>query len=360
MLSGVLTDRKYREYINKEMIILSQDADHLIQPNSIDLPISHNVYRVQSSFLPGKSKVLDKLENLTMYHKEVDQSIILEKNNIYIIPLNIDLKLPEHIRGKTNPKSTTGRLDVFTRIITDYGKAFDEVDFGYQGKLYLEIMPRSFTIKVPRNYAFAQLRLYQGEVQLSDRELQLYYKNDPLLINNQNQAILDESYIKNGLLMSVNLKSDQKVCGYKAKRNSKVIDLFKLNHYRIDEFWELIPSCNELILEPEEFYIFHSKEKIRIPKSLCGDMKAYDVSFGELRTHYAGFFDSGFGSSNGAHIVMEVRSHDIPYLIEDSQKIYSVQLENNLEDPENLYGTELNSNYQNQELKLAKQFRMNS
>jgi dCTP deaminase len=355
---GIFSDINYEEAIGKSLYGTAQIAEQ-IQPNSIDLSISNKIYRVQSSFFPINSTVADKINELAMYEMSLNDSIVLERNNIYIIELNESLKLPLDVRGKCNPKSSTGRLDIFTRVITDYCKAFDSVDYGYSGKLYLEIMPRSFSIRVHKNQPFCQLRLSKGQSKLSDADLLDYYKENPLLFNEDEELIpASKKVINNGINMSLGLNSNDGVVGYKAKKNSQVIDLNKLKHYKISDFWEVITPSHKIILEPEEFYIFRSKERIKIPADICGDMNAYDVSLGELRTHYAGFFDSGFGLNNGSHIVMEVRSHDIPFLVEDGQRMFSVQFERNAAAPARLYGAERKSNYQNQRLKLAKQFKM--
>lgn len=358
MKKGVFSDRQYAESINK-YIFSDNNIHKCIQPNSIDLTISNKIYRVQSSFFPNNTRVEEKIDHLKMYEMDLKESLVLEKNNIYIIPLNESLKLPHNLKGRCNPKSSTGRLDIFTRIITDKCKAFDTIDYGYHGKLYLEIMPRSFSIRIQPNQSFCQLRLSTGNTKLTDADLSDFYKSTPLLFDQKNKALpLSKKIIDQGLIMSLGLNNKNSVVGYKAKRNSQVIDLNKIAHYNINDFWEPIFPQSKLILEPEEFYIFRSREKIFIPPEICGDMNAYDVSLGEVRTHYAGFFDSGFGMNNGANIVMEVRSHDIPFLVEDGQKMFSVQFEWNAEKPEMLYGLDLNSNYQNQTLKLGKQFKM--
>lgn len=357
-MRGVFADHHYEAAIG-EIIFGRPEIAEQIQPNSIDLTISDKIYRVQSSFFPTNSTVSDKINDLAMYEMTLKDSIVLERNNIYIIPLNESVKLPLDVRGKCNPKSSTGRLDIFTRVITDHCKAFDTVDYGYNGQLFLEIMPRSFSIRVHKNQPFCQLRLSSGQGKLADGDLVEYYNETPLLFNEDESPIpVSKKIIQNGLNMSLGLNSADGIVGYKAKKNSQVIDLNKIKNYSVGDFWEEILPTKKLILEPEEFYIFRSKERIKIPANICGDMNAYDVSLGELRTHYAGFFDSGFGENNGSHIVMEVRSHDIPFLVEDGQRMFSVQFEWNAASPARLYGAERKSNYQNQRLKLAKQFRM--
>lgn len=355
---GIFNDQHYASAIGNMLFGGDNLADQ-IQPNSVDLTISNKIYRVQSSFFPTNHRIEDRLQDMVMYELDLTDSIVLERHNIYIIPLNESLRLPTDVKGRCNPKSSTGRLDIFTRVITDYSKAFDKVDYGYHGPLFLEIMPRSFSVRVHPNQSFCQLRLSRGNAMLSDADLSEYYRRTPLLFDEHHQPIpLSRDVINNGLNMSLGLDMETDVIGYKAKRNSQVIDLNQIGVYDPYDFWDEIKPTQKLILEPEEFYIFRSKEKIKVPADICGDMNAYDVSLGELRTHYAGFFDSGFGIRNGAHVVMEVRSHDIPFRVDDGQKMFSVQFEWNLAEPDMLYGIDRNSNYQDQRLKLAKQFRM--
>lgn len=349
------------------------------QPNSIDLRLGTEAIRVRSSFLPESETVTEKISKLHQYTFSIREGAILEQNCVYIIPLLEEVHLPggtgsspevnqilslEPLSAKTNPKSSTGRLDIFTRVITDYSHRFEEIEPGYSGKLYLEVVPKSFPVKVKTGQRLNQLRIRHGYVSVSDEELLRIHGQDPLLLDEMGKPLqMNELKVNNGLFLSVNLMGeDGVVVGYKAKKHRNLIDLEKVNAYEVTDFWEPIyaRSDEHLILEPEAFYIFASKERCRIPVQYAAEMIAYDTGSGELRTHYAGFFDSGFGGAlkeKGARAVLEVRSHDVPFLIEDGQTFCSMRFEPNTEVPETLYGQSLNSNYQGQGLKLGKHFK---
>lgn len=362
--------------------------ENQFQPNSIDLRLGEKAYRVRCSFLPEDETVDQKLDKLSQYEFSITDGAILEPNCVYLIPLLEQLNLPshispqktlfngqkngdhyqivsgEHLSAKANPKSTTGRLDVFTRVITDYSHRFEEIRSGYKGGLYLEVVPKSFPIRVKTGHRLNQLRIRHGDTLLSDQDILRTHSSDPLLFHESGQALsLDDLKVNSGLFLSVNLHGEKgQVVGYKAKKHRDYIDLDNINHYEVSEFWEPIYAQhdNHLILEPEAFYIFASKERCRIPKELAAEMIAYDTGSGELRTHYAGFFDSGFGGKvedKGARAVLEVRSHDVPFLIEDGQTFCSMKFEPNTEVPHFVYGDDIKSNYQGQELRLGKHFK---
>lgn len=391
---GILPVQKLKELVGAGFISGSKDhpiEDNQFQPNSIDLRLGERAYRVRSSFLPENESVNQKIEKLLQYSFSIEDGAVLEPNCVYIIPLLESLNLPqshysndkvpgsgsekegvrlisnENLSAKANPKSTTGRLDIFTRVITDYSHRFEEIEPGYKGKLYLEVVPKSFPIRVRTGNRLNQLRLRHGLQVLSDEELLRVHGADPLLFHSDGTPLpMDKVKVNNGLFMSVNLQAESDdILGYKAKKHRDLIDLDKINHYEISDFWEPIYATNEdhLILEPEAFYIFASRERCRIPKHLAAEMIAYDTGSGELRTHYAGFFDSGFGGAvtdKGARAVLEVRSHDVPFLIEDGQTFCSMRFEPNMENPDFVYGSSIKSNYQGQGLKLGKHFKQPS
>lgn len=389
---GILPVQKLK--VLAEAGIVYADADHSIQdnqfqPNSIDLRLGEKAYRVRCSFLPEDETVEGKIDRLKQYEFSISEGAVLEPNCVYIIPLLERLKLPEFtvspqpslfngqsgdgsirliaeetLTAKANPKSTTGRLDIFTRVITDYSHRFEEIRSGYEGRLYLEVVPKSFPIKVRTGQRLNQLRIRHGHTVLDDQEILRTHSSDPLLFNDEGEALpIDDIKVNNGLFLSVHLQAGpDNIVGYKARKHRDLIDLEKIRHYSIRDFWEPIYMRDEehLILEPEAFYIFASKERIRIPEHLAAEMVAYDTGSGELRTHYAGFFDSGFGGSQsdgGARAVLEVRSHDVPFLVEDGQTFCSMIFEPNTEIPEFTYGTDIKSNYQGQGLKLGKHFK---
>jgi len=340
------------------------------QPVSLDLRLGHKGYRIQCSFLPENQTVEERLKELSLYEVDLTgEGGILEKGAIYLVPLQEKLNLPPSIFGKTNPKSSTGRVDMFTRVIVDNGHRFDEVPHGYKGKMYLEIIPRSFPVKVRENLSLNQLRFIHGGQEILGRnEMEPIYDNQPILFDPEGKPIpFEKVKIEGGLYVSVELssKSSDTVVAYKAKTNSSVIDLAKINHYEALDFWEPIrlrpEQKNRLVLEPESFYIMMSKEKICIEPDLLAEMVAYEPNSGELRTHYAGFFDPGFGwlegGEQGTRAVMEVRPHDVPFMVEDGQTFCRLNFEKVVETPSRVYGKEIKSNYQNQELTLSKFFR---
>lgn len=337
------------------------------QPSSIDLRLGPKAYRIRSSFLPQKESVERSIRDLIMYEIPLAGGAILERENVYLIPLMERLALPSGIRGRTNPKSSTGRLDIFTRVITDNTPRFEDIREGYTGQLYLEVVPRSFTIRVKTGLSLNQLRLFAGgprDVEISDAALAEIHGRAPLVHAGSGAAANAE--ISGGLMMSIETRTGngngKNIIGYMAKKNSAVIDLLKTNFYRAHDFWEMIESPREnfLILEPEEFYIFASKEKVRVPMDCAAEMVEYDAGSGELRTHYAGFFDSGFGDGavRGTKAVLEVRPHDVPFRVEDGQLFFKLRYERMAAAPAFGYGSLIGSNYYNQGLKLSKHFVM--
>lgn len=340
--------------------------DKQLQPASIDLRLGSKAYRVRSSFLPQRRSVQELLDELYMYEVDLDQNGILEKKNVYVIPLIEELHLPPEINGKANPKSSTGRLDIFTRVITDKGYRFDEIDNGYSGALYLEVFPRSFTVRVSTGQSLNQLRLFNDRQHVEDRLLSSVCDSEKLLFNEDGVLLPSEAaIIRDGLCMRVDLKgrTSKGIVGFKAKKNSSIIDLSKAGGYLASDYWEPIHAPREgfLILEPEEFYIFASKEKVRVPLEYAAEMIEFDAGSGELRTHYAGFFDSGFGYGhgevNGTRSVLEVRPHDVPFRIEDGQVFFKIRYEKMAGRPETSYGTDIGSHYHAQELALSKHFK---
>ncbi len=368
--------------------------DDQYQPNSLDLRLGTTAYRVRCSFLPENETVQSKMERLTQHTLDIRNGAVLEQNCTYLIPLLEELYLPpsgrfsttaatlaggpgssndggqgtliseEPLTAKANPKSSTGRLDIFTRLITDYSHRFEEISPGYHGQLYLEVVPKSFPIKVQTGQRLNQLRIRHGQALLSDQDILHTHLKDPILFDEHGVALpVDDLNVRDGLFMRVSLQGPEgDIVGYKAKKHRDLIDLDKTGHYDVREFWDPIYARkgDYMILEPEAFYIFASKERCRIPRHLAAEMVPYDTGSGELRTHYAGFFDSGFGgeiSDGGARAVLEVRSHDVPFLVEDGQTFFRMVFEPNTVLPDDLYGQDLKSNYQGQSLKLGKHFK---
>ena len=343
-----------------------------VQPASIDLRLGSMAYRLRSSFLPGKRRVKDVLADNQMGPPiDLRDGAILEKNRPYLIPLIEHIHLPPWARAHANPKSSTGRIDVFTRIICDGSSGFDQIPQGHSGFLFLEIISRSFTIHVREKLSLNQLRLIVGNPKPGNDILLGEHTKTPLLYSydaegrNARACPWEELAASEGIFLRVDLLGDnQKIVGYKAKKNSMLLDLTKVGSHRIEDFWDLVGSDeqNRLILEPEEFYILNSLEGVSIPPDFAGEMTAYDPTNGELRTHYAGFFDPGFGYApdegiNGSRAVLEVRAHDVPFALEHRQRIARLEIERMAARPGKLYGISIGSSYQNQRLQLSKFFK---
>ncbi len=375
---GILPYQGLKQLVAKRAIRAEFPIEeHQMQPASLDLRLGKKAYRLLSSFLPELSDITSRLNvldfyqsDLVMYEMDLSEGGILEKGHVYLVPLLESLHLPKTLRARTNPKSTTGRLDVFTRVVTDLNTGFDEIRAGYRGPLYLEIVPRSFTIKVRTGQSLNQLRLIDGRPTVTDSELARYHARDPLLYHNvtAHKPVQRRDFrTDRGLFLRIDLQGEalggDQIVGYRAKKNSHVIDLSKIGYYSALDFWEPLRPHRQgsLLLEPEEFYILASKERIRVPPGFAAEMVAYEAACGELRTHYAGFFDPGFGYGRGelkgTQVVLEVRPHDVPFLIHDGQTFFKVVYERMLSSPSRVYGPALGSSYQQQGLSLSKQFK---
>ena len=363
--TGILPSQRIREFIEHGKVAPETKVDEdQIQPSSLDLRLGTVAYRMQASFLPGlHSTVESKLADLMMTKIDLTRPTVFEKGCVYLVPLMERLSLPSDISGKANPKSTTGRLDIFTRLICDYGTEFERVPEGYKGTLYAEVVPRTFTVIVCEGVKLNQLRFIRGCPPPSDTKLEAL--DDQEILVYADQDLPKDALIRRGLRISLNLQGDRdrSLIGYRAKKNAPVIDLLRQNYYEPDDFWEPIatPKHKTIILNPDDFYILLSKEKLRIPPGYAAEMVAYDPSMGEFRIHYAGFFDPGFGYGasdvKGAHAVLEVRSHEVPFLIEDGQIVGRLIYERLLARSDKVYGMGIGSSYQGQGLALSKQFK---
>ena len=375
-IAGVLSSQEILELIHKNVINSENGIEKdLIQPASIDLRLGIKAWRVPASFLPGKgNKVSSRLKDLAMHEFSLIDGAVLECGCVYIVKLLENVSLTDNLTGIANPKSSTGRLDVFTRLIVDGAMEFEEVPAGYQGPLYAEISPRTFSVLVRTGSRLNQLRLKRGQSFTSDKEMEILQEHVGLVRNQDNINLLDK--IKNGVPLSVDLIGENGLIGYKARKHSMLIDIDKPNHYKRELFWEKITvedllyqggNCNNknnqgsLILSPDAFYILASKEYVSVPSKYAAEMRAYDTKVGEFRAHYAGFFDPGFGltelGASKTKAVLEVRSHDVPFLIEQDQTVCRLVYEPMANVPSILYGEAGSSNnYQAQGLKLAKHF----
>lgn len=361
--TGILPYQSYVDFVKAGRIVADLPfAENQVQPASIDLRLGPVAYRVQASFLPGNQPVMRKIEQLKMHELDLTQGAVLERGCIYIVPLLEKLSLPAEIAGAANPKSTTGRLDIFTRLIPDYADEFEKVKKGYKGQLYLEVSPRTFSVKVHQGLALNQLRLRRGDPPPSDAALEALNESEGLIFADDQKST---ATIRRGLWVSIDLQGpDSEVIGYRAKHHTALIDLAKVGHYDPKEYWEPIQrnAARSLILNPGEFYILVSKEQLRVPSGFAAEMVPYDPSVGEFRIHYAGFFDPGFGYGQsgeipGTRAVLEVRANEVPFLLEDGQVVGRLIYERLTDPPEKLYGVDLKSNYQRQGLALSKHFR---
>jgi len=327
-----------------------------VQPASLDLRLGPVAYRVRASFLAGAGrKVADRIAEFEMHRIDLTMGAVLEKGCVYVVPLMERLALPPGMSAVANAKSSTGRLDLLTRTITDGGTEFDRVPEGYQGPLYAEVCPRSFSVLVRAGQRLNQIRFRHGQAVLSDAELAALHAREPLV---SGAAVISE-----GLGFSVDLRPGTgDLLGYRAKPHAGVVDLDCIGHYPIRDFWEEIRSNDgRIILDPGAFYILVSQEAVTIPPDYAAEMAPYLAMVGEFRVHYAGFFDPGFGyaaaGGAGSRGVLEVRCHEAPFVLEHGQVVGRLVYERMAERPDRLYGAGIASNYQGQGLKLAKQFR---
>ncbi len=333
------------------------DAEQ-VQPASVDLRLGAEAYRVRASFLPGPdATVADKLDRLKLHTVPLGDGAVLETGCVYIVPLQEYLALPADIAATANPKSSTGRLDVFTRVITDRGVEFDTVPTGYTGPLYAEISPRTFPVLVRTGSRLSQLRFRMGHALLSDEDLGTLHKTAP---------VIDDPHPRfaGGVHLSIDLSAAEgEPVGYRGKRHAAVIDVDRKNAYDVFDFWEpvYLRGGTSLVLDPGEFYILVSREAVTVPPQTAAEMVPFDPLVGEFRVHYAGFFDPGFGCNEtggtGSRAVLEVRSHDVPFILDHGQVVGRLVYERMLSVPRTLYGSHIGSHYQAQGLKLSKHFR---
>ncbi len=370
---GVLTDRDLRAAVSAGSIAASAPfRDEQFQPASLDLRLGSVAYQLRASFLPFRETVERRLNDertnndLVIDRLSLDGGATLQRGSVYLVPLLESLALPAVVRGRSNPKSTTGRLDVFTRVITDGTPRFDEVPPGYRGPLYLEVSPQSFPVRVHAGASLNQLRLLEGPTSMSDAALRAAYAERPLLYDDDDRPVPIERVVFNdGLCMGIDLsgRMTDGIIGYRAHPNPPAIDLARVAHYDAADFWEPIKASvrDGYILEADRFYILVSKERIRVPPEFAAEMVVYDAGAGEIRTHYAGFFDPGFGYGDGSvlgtKVVMEVRAREVPFMVYDGQTSFKVWFERLRGRPDRVYGVGLASSYQHQTLSLSKHFR---
>lgn len=357
MTPGVLPAQALRDLIATGALAADPAIlDNQLQPASLDLRLGTVAYRVRASFLAGTGRTVeDPLAEFTMHKVNLAEGAVLEKNCVYVIPLAERLALPPGLTAVANAKSSSGRLDLLTRTITDGGIEFDRIPEGYEGPLYAEVCPRSFSVLVRAGQRLNQIRFRAGHAVLSDADLTALHATEPLV---SGKAVISE-----GLGFSVDLRpATGDLVGYRAKPHAGVIDLDRIGHYPVAEFWEALHTTEgRIILDPGAFYILVSREAVTIPPDYAAEMAPYLAMVGEFRVHYAGFFDPGFGHAAaggaGSRGVLEVRCHEAPFVLEHGQVVGRLVYERMSARPETLYGAGIASNYQGQGLKLAKQFK---
>ncbi|MEM8796449.1 MAG: 2'-deoxycytidine 5'-triphosphate deaminase [Pseudomonadota bacterium] len=361
--TGILPDEQIAGLLGDHFIRIGKPLDpDQIQPASLDLRLGAVAYRVRASFLPGPERtVAERLDSVKLHEIALSDGAVLEVGCVYIIPLLESLRLPEGVFASANPKSSTGRLDIFTRLICDRSREFDSVQPGYQGPLYLEVSPRTFPVVVRTGSRLNQIRFRDGPSVISDEALQRLHETETLVA-------AAKPYITNGIALSIDLKGDSAgLVGYRGKRHTGVIDVDRKDAHDVRHFWEPIyadrsgPEPGSIVLDPDQFYILVSNEAVHVPPDYAAEMVPFDPLVGEFRVHYAGFFDPGFGHSAvggmGSRAVLEVRSHEVPFILEHGQTVGRLVYERMLERPKALYGEIRTSNYQGQGLKLSKHFR---
>lgn len=361
--NGILPVQQLRSAVAAGEIHADNPLDEgQFQPASIDLRLGVEAWRVQASFLPGKgSAVQDKLEKFAMHRIDLTHGAVLERGCVYIVKLQESLRLPADVSAMANPKSSTGRLDVFTRLITDGALEFEAVEAGYEGPLYAEISPRTFSVLVRPGSRLSQLRLRRGAAEISDDAMLKLQAKSGLVHGAESLDIRD------GVALSVNLSPDEHsgMIGWRARKHAGLVDVDAPRSCQVSAYWEQLTEADltagGLVLNPDEFYILASREYVTVPRDHAAEMRAYDTRVGEFRAHYAGFFDPGFGmaelGASQTRAVLEVRSHDVPFLIEQGQTVCRLVYEPMAALPDSLYGDAgSSSNYQSQGLRLAKHF----
>ncbi|MGI9514473.1 MAG: 2'-deoxycytidine 5'-triphosphate deaminase [Anderseniella sp.] len=356
--NGIVPAHIIRQMVETGHIIAETALDvDQVQPASLDLRLGEVAWRVRASFMPGpRNTVADRLDKLSLHKIDLTDGAVLEVGCVYIVPLLESLALDNAMSAAANPKSSTGRLDIFTRVIADNAAEFDTVPAGYKGPLYVEISPRTFPILARTGSRLSQIRFRAGDVSPSDDLIHELHRQKPLVTSG-------DVSIDNGIALSVDLSSfdaNQPV-GFRAKRHSGLVDVDRKAGLQVLDYWDPIWQRGSLILDPDQFYILASKEAVRVPPTHAAEMVPFNPLVGEFRVHYAGFFDPGFGDvsgdGEGARAVLEVRSHEVPFILEDGQIIGRLVYEPLSEPPETVYGQGIGSNYQKQGLKLSKHFK---
>ena len=353
---GSLVYQDYVNLIKNKNIISSNFKKFQIQPSSIDLSLSSECYEINYSFLSPKSNVREKIKKYSVKKINLEKKYLFKTNKTYLVKLNEKLHLKNNIFGHCNPKSSTGRLDIFCRTIVDYTDEYEKIPINYKGEIYLEITSRSFNIEFQKGDILNQLRLVcKNHLYLNDTKLINLNLIKPIIYFPKKNK---QKNISNGLKVSVELSKSNNVVAYRAKKKTPKLNFRRTNFHNIIDYWEPLKSKNNsLVIEKNKFYILRSKEKIRIPANYAGEMVPYDTRIGDFRAHYAGFFDPGFGDPSGSYAVLEVKTYELPFTLQDGQTIARIKYEKLNKKSNIVYGSQIESNYQNQGLKLSKHFK---
>ena len=360
--TGLLPSQEIRALIRaREIQALHDIGEGQIQPASLDLRLGAEAWRVRASFLPGpESRVEERLGAFGMHRFALGGGAVLEKGCVYVVPLMESLALRSRTSGIANPKSSIGRLDVFTRLITDNSAVFDQVAPGYKGPMFAEISPRTFSVVVREGTSVSQLRLRRGSPPVTDTAIRRLHEAVRLVDAGKARADIDE-----GIAVTVDLHGvgeEENPVGWRARRHTDLIDLGLIDHYDPREFWEPVypDGRGTVVLNPGDFYILASRESVTVPPDHAAEMRPYDTRVGEFRVHYAGFFDPGFGcvevGGAGSRAVLEIRSFEVPFALRHGQLVGRLVYERLTAAPDKLYGAGIGSSYQRQGLQLAKQF----
>jgi len=359
--TGILPYQQIKALVRDHEIWSDEDIrPEQVQPASFDLRLGRVAYRVRASFLPGEqSSVAEKIQQFALHEIDLSAGAVLEKDCVYVVPLLERLQLSSRISAAVNPKSSTGRLDIFTRLIVDRSRAFDEVEAGYQGMLYAEIAPRTFSIIVRQGSRLSQIRFRRGSPITSASALRRLHEQFHL-VNDDNANIRGDS-----IAVTLDLKGEDRggLVGWKAKKHAELVDVDARAAYDPLDFWDPIAlrPGRGLVLDPADFYVLATREAVVVPPDHAAEMLPSDTQVGEFRVHYAGFFDPGFGfdpaGGRGSRAVLEVRSRDVPFVLEHGQTVGWLRYEKLAATPDRLYGGALGSNYQGQGLQLGRQFK---
>ena len=356
IFNGSLTFEDYHSIYSNNQFHSNNFSASQIQPSSVDLTLSEECYEISASFLSPKNNVRDNLKKVKLKKIDLSEKYIFLKNKTFLVKLNESLNLSKHIFGACNPKSSSGRLDIFCRTILDYSDEYEKIPLSYKGEMFIEITSRSFDIEFQKGDSLNQMRLiYNKHLYVKDNELQKLHNEFFLTLDKNDKKIKPK--LSNGLKIGVDLSNINLINAYVAKYNAPKLCYKKIKFHAVKDFWKPIKAKNErIIIEKNNFYILKSKEKIQIPKNMAGEMIPYDTGLGDYRVHYAGFFDPGFGSSSGSYAVLEIKTNEVSFLLEHGQSIARIKYEKLNKNSKVLYGLNINSNYQHQGLALSKHF----